>query len=338
MAGVTLSRMNMKKIAICLLWLSAGAIPAPAQTPVKDGNFTLALPDHQGQLKWNAEGFAVVQSSAKPNGKEVGVRANDRSSQFTLLAFLFLFPEQAPMTSTKCRDGVLEPAKRSNPTIQIAATTEMARSDGPPLALVSYVGQDKDGKLVYSIRGFLAMGDICGDLEIYGNDVNVITDPNLKKVWESYRFDPDYSPQFNDVFFYGKILYQNHMYQAAAPVFEQALTKLTDNKGEDQLMWQRVTTDQAGMAYGLAGNLPKARAVFESAVAKDPQYPMYYYNLACADAEEKKLADARDHLQQAFARKANVIRGETMPDPTKDDSFLPYRDNKEFWAFVESLR
>jgi len=33
-----------------------------------------------------------------------------------------------------------------------------------------------------------------------------------------------------------------------------------------------------------------------------------------------------------------VIRGETMPDPTKDDSFLPYRDNKEFWAFVESLR
>jgi tetratricopeptide (TPR) repeat protein len=242
------------------------------------------------------------------------------------------------MTSTKCREGVLEPAKRSNPTIQIAGTTEMPRSDGPPVALASYVSQDKDGKLVYSVRGFLAMGDICGDLEIYGSDVNVIKDPNLKKVWESYEFDPNYSPQFHDVFLYADILYQNHMYQAAAPVFEQALTKLNDNKGEDQLMWQRVTTDQAGMAYGLAGNLPKARAIFEAAVAKDPQYPMYYYNLACADAEEKKLADARDHLQQAFARKANVIPGESMPDPTKDDSFLPYRENKEFWTFVEGLR
>ena len=242
------------------------------------------------------------------------------------------------MTSAKCRDGVLEPAKRSNPTIQIAATTEMARSDGPPVALVSYVGQGKDGKLVYSIRGFLAIGDICGDLEIYGNDVNVINDPNLKKVWESYRFDPNYSPQFKDASLYAEILYQNHMYQAAAPVFEQALMKLEVNEGEDQLMWRRVTTDQAGMAYGLAGNLPKARAIFEAAIAKDPQYPMYYYNLACTDAEEKKLADAREHLQQAFARKANVIRGETMPDPTKDDSFLPFRDNKEFWAFVESLR
>jgi tetratricopeptide (TPR) repeat protein len=331
--------MSMKKIAISVLWLFAGAITGRAQTPVKDGNFTLALPAHQGQLKWNAEGFKIVQTSAKANGAEVGIRANDGSNQFTLLGFLFLFPEQAPMTSAKCRDGVLEPAKKGNPTIKIAASMQMARSDGPPMELVSYVGQGKDGKLVYSIRGFLAIGDICGDLEIYGNDLTVISDPNLKKIWESYRFDPNYSPQFNDLSLYAETLYQNRMYQAAAPAFEQALTKLKDDKNnKDQLMWQRVTTDQAGMAYGLAGNIPKARSIFEAAVAKDPDYPMYYYNLACADAEEKKLADARSHLQQAFARKANVIQGETMPDPTKDDSFLPYRDNKEFWTFVENLR
>ncbi len=212
---------RMKKIAICALWLFLGAITGRAQTPVKDGNFTLALPDHQGQLKWNAEGFKVVQSSAKPNGREIGVRAIDGSSQFTLLAFLFLFPEQAPMTSAKCRDGVLDPAKRSNTTIQIVGTTEMARSDGPPVALVSYVGQGQGGKLVYSMRGFIAMGDICGDLEIYGSDLNVIRDPNLKKVWESYRFDPNYSPRFDDVSEYAEILYQNRMYQAAAPVLNK---------------------------------------------------------------------------------------------------------------------
>lgn len=57
-----------------------------------------------------------------------------------------------------------------------------------------------------------------------------------------------------------------------------------------------------------------------------------------ADAEEKKLADARVHLQQAFARRANAIPGEKMPDPTKDDSFLPYRNNKDFWVFLSSLQ
>jgi len=320
-------------VAISLLWLFTGAITGRAQVlAVNDGNFTLALPAHQGQLKWNAEGFKVIQSSAKPNGAEIGIRASDGSSQFTFLGFLFLFPEQAPMTSAKCRDGVLGPAK-----IKPVASIEMARSDGPPVELVSYVGQGQDGKVVYSIRGFLAMGDICGDLEIYGNDVKVISDPNLKKIWDSYRFDPNYSPHFNDVLLYAKILYRNHMYQAAAPAFEQALTMLKDNDNKDQLMWQRVTADQAGMAYGLAGNIPKARAIFEAAIVNDPEYPIYYYNLACADAEEKKLADARNHLQQAFARKANVIRSETMPDPTKDDSFLPYRDNEEFWTFVQSL-
>jgi len=64
---------------------------------------------------------------------------------------------------------------------------------------------------------------------------------------------------------------------------------------------------------------------------------MYYYNLACADAAEKNLAGARKHLQEAFDRKANVIRGESLPDPTADDSFLPYRNDKEFWTFVEGL-
>ena len=214
----------------------------------------------------------------------------------------------------------------------------MERSQGPPIELVNYSVQGRDGKLGYSMRGFVATGDICGDLEFYSGAPINTEDPDLKKIWGTYRFDPNYSPQFNDVSLYAEILYQNHMYQAAAPVFEQALTKLQDDMDKDQLMWRRVTTDQAGMAYGLAGNIPKARALFEAAVAKDPEYPMYYYNLACADAEEKKLADARTHLQQAFARKANVIRGESMPDPTKDDSFLPYRDNKDFWTFVESLR
>ena len=322
----------MKTLAIWACVLLVGA-PVWAQTPANNGDFTLALPAHQGQLKWSAEGFTVIQSSAKPNGAEVGVRATDGSKQFTILSFLFLFPEQAPMTSAKCRDGVLGPAK-----IKPVATIQMARSDGPPVELVSYVGEGKDGKLVYSIRGFLATGDICGDLEIYGTDASVISDPSLKKIWDSYRFDVSYSPQFNDVTLYAEILFQNHMYQAAAPIFEQALVKLQDDKkNKDELMWQRLTTDQAGMAYGLAGNIPKARAIFETAILKDPEYPMYYYNLACADAEEKKLQDARTHLQQAFAHKANVLRGETMPDPTKDDSFVPYRDNKEFWTFVESL-
>jgi hypothetical protein len=100
---------------------------------------------------------------------------------------------------------------------------------------------------------------------------------------------------------------------------------------------RRALTDQVGMSYGIAGDIPKSRAIFESAIAKDSEYPLYYYNLACADAQKHKLSAARLHLQEAFARKANVLPGESMPQPAKDGSFLPYRNDKSFWAFIESL-
>ncbi len=96
--------------------------------------------------------------------------------------------------------------------------------------------------------------------------------------------------------------------------------------------------DQAGMSYGISGDLAKSRSMFEKGIVDDPSYPLNYYNLACADVGEKKLSDARLHLQQAFDRKANLNPGETMPVPTEDDSFLPYKDNREFWTFLQGLK
>ena len=100
---------------------------------------------------------------------------------------------------------------------------------------------------------------------------------------------------------------------------------------------RRVMKDQAGMSYGMVGELAKARTIFEKGIADDPSYPLNYYNLACADAGEKNLSEAKRHLQQAFDRKANVIPGEKMPVPTEDDSFLPYKENREFWSFLQGL-
>ena len=72
-------------------------------------------------------------------------------------------------------------------------------------------------------------------------------------------------------------------------------------------------------------------------IEEDPGHPMYYYNLAGADAKEKNLAEACSRLQEAFIQKANVRPGESMPDPTNEGSLLPYRNNKDFWIFQDSL-
>ena len=310
-----------------------------AQGPA-NSEFKLAFAEHSGQLHWRAEGFKVIQTSAKPNGHEIGVRAQDASGRLSFLGFLFLVPEQAPLTAAKCRDGALEPEKKGNPTLKVVDQSDLARSGGLPVSLVSYTSRAKDSTTWYMVRGFVAAGDTCGDLEFYANKPISLQDANLKAIFATYALDEHYAPKFTDAFVYAQALYQARMFKAAAPFFEAALTKLTDDPGPFPSVKtaRRIATDNAGMSYGMAGEIGKARSIFEKALAEDPDYPMYYYNLACADAEEKKLQDARLHLQAAFERKANVISGESVPDPTKDDSFLPFKQNREFWKFLEQLQ
>jgi hypothetical protein len=331
----------MKKAGFVPIVAIAFGFSAAAQT-TDDANFKLALPEHRGQLIWSADGFKIIQSSAKPNGRELGIRGKNESGRLTFLGFLFLFPDQAPLTSASCRDGVMSPEKKSDAHLKILATLDSTRPGGPPVSLVSYTTRGDNSKAAYMVRGFTGSGDICGDLEFYSDTPISADDAALKQAFASYRLDENYSPQFNDAFVYAQTLYQARMYKAAAPIFEIALAKLRENPDtatiRDAKTTKRVVTDQEGIAYGMAGDIQNARRLFEKAIAEDPDYPMYYYNLACADAEDKNLAGAREHLQQAFARKANVISGETMPDPTRDDSFLPYRDNKAFWTFLKSLR
>ncbi len=328
----------MKQSGMFLL-LAACVVPTLAQA-TSNNDYRLALPDHKGQLKWSVNGFRITENSAKPNGRELGVRGSDSAGQLTFLGFLFVAPETAPMTSAKCRDAALAQDRKTNATLKITRTSEIPRQGALHVALVTYTTGNRDGSTTYRVRGFLAADDICGDLEFYSSKPRSDDDEGLKRVFSGYQMEPNYTPQFSDITLYAQVLFQHNEYRAAAPMFEKALTMVPPDGApfKSAIFARRVLRDQAGMSYGISGDMAKARSIFEKAIADDPAYPLYYYNLANADAGEKKLSDARRHLQQAFDRKANVNPGETMPKPTEDDSFLPYKDNREFWTFLQGLQ
>ncbi len=95
--------------------------------------------------------------------------------------------------------------------------------------------------------------------------------------------------------------------------------------------------DNLGMAYGITGDLNKAKETFDYGVSQDRSYPMFYYNLACTYAEMDNLDDAMANLKTAFENKQNAIPGEGMPDPRQDDSFQRFLKNKKFRDLVDSL-
>jgi tetratricopeptide (TPR) repeat protein len=308
------SRLQIMKPILALLTLFAIVPLTAAQTRNDPFDFKLALSDHNGLLTWHADGFKIVQASVKPQGKEIGFRgAGPDGIEF--LNFLFIDSDSSQLTGSICMEHILDFEKQRDSTIKNSKTWNTTNRNKQSLAMVSYVSGNRAPS--YHLRGFIAFGDLCA----------------------TYSLDPDYVPQFKDAFQYAQIFYSNDMFKDAAPVFEVALQKLDKDETPDldKKMWRRVATDNAGMAYGISGNLTKARAIFEGAIKTDPDYPIYYYNLACTDAEEGKLADARKNLELAFARKANVLPGESLPDPRTDDSFLPHKSNLEFWSFIEKL-
>ena len=189
------------KIADVFLLMAASASLGLAQT-AQISDYRLALPDHKGQLRWSVDGFTIIENSATPNGRELGFRGRDASGRLTFLGFLFLVPEAALLTSAKCRDGALAQDKKTNPGLKIVRTSEISRSSGLPVALVTYTAPNRDGSLGYKVRGFVATGDICGDLEFYSLKPISDEDADLKTVFQGYQMDADYVPQFSDLALY----------------------------------------------------------------------------------------------------------------------------------------
>jgi tetratricopeptide (TPR) repeat protein len=121
------------------------------------------------------------------------------------------------------------------------------------------------------------VNDICGDLEFYSSNPISDDDASLRKAFQSFRLDTAYIPQFGDLSLYAQILFQHKEYRAAAPIFEKALGMVPPRGAPFQSakIARRVTRDQAGIAFGISGDLARARNIFERGIAEDPDYPMY---------------------------------------------------------------
>ncbi len=113
------------------------------------------------------------------------------------------------------------------------------------------------------------------------------------------------------------------------PPYQKALDREKANRTLGESLW-RVMVDNLGMAYGISGDLKKAKETFDYGLSKDPKYPMFHYNMACTYAEMNDVDKAIEYLRQAFQYKENMIKGEEFPDAWKDDSFQRFMKNEKF--------
>jgi tetratricopeptide (TPR) repeat protein len=134
----------------------------------------------------------------------------------------------------------------------------------------------------------------------------------------------------------GFALFRQEKYAESVPAYEKALSLERSGRAlsTDQ---HRIITDQLAMAYGISGQIGKARDLLGEAIRHDPEYPLNYYNLACTFAEQGDKAKALTNIELAFERRANVLRGEQMPEPRADPSFQKYVRDADFVALMRKL-
>jgi tetratricopeptide (TPR) repeat protein len=256
-----------------------------------------------------------------------------------------LFPNKTGSASPEiCRDDVLNAAIHGlSPVPGISDVKQIKKAshtpvEGRPLATASFFVASLAGAKVaqQNLFGVFASSDTCAEIHISMTSYAPADESTLTAQLETFTFEPDYVPSPQDYFTLGTIFYTEiKSYESAAFYYQRALDTLPANTS---LKTRRLITDQLSMSYGISGQLKQSRAINEAAIKIDPEYPLYYYNLACADGEQHKAADAKLHLQQAFDRKANTLQGEHLPDPSQDDSILKLKNDKDFWAFVRTLK
>jgi predicted Zn-dependent protease len=134
----------------------------------------------------------------------------------------------------------------------------------------------------------------------------------------------------------GQTLFEEQKFREAAGFFERA-HQLEKAGSKLSLKQHRIIIDQLAMAYGISGDLKKSHVVLDEAIRSDPEYPMNYYNLACAFAEEDEKGKVLANLTLAFRYKSHVLDGEHMPDPRLDESFQKYAKDEDFIKLMADL-
>lgn len=236
-----------------------------------------------------------------------------------------------------CREDAIAPmVKNGGKRISERKDEDGKLADGTETATTWYLltmGEGGVGRQ-RNLFAFAGNAKTCAEMHIS----SVVDTPEqrtrMRDLLAEFHPNLEYEPTALDYFHLGQLLFKNAP-KLAGPYFRASLEAMPADAS--YATPRRMTTDQLVMALGLSGNVKAGRAVAEKAVAVDPDYPINYYNLACADAEEGDAVNARKHLQDAFDRRKNVIQGESMPDPSIDDSLVKLKNNKAFWEFVLSL-
>jgi hypothetical protein len=337
------NRVVMKTSAFMLIFCFAAF--SQAQQPSHRAQ--MAIPNVKGVLEFDV-GPTPFEIHVRPDGKEVQLQAFGRPDKLGISAFLQRVT--FPASPEKCRDewwpGTKKAVKMQRDDLQETVVKDS-------VARVEFIVPEFRGAKVQQkdMHAYLGSGNLCAEIHLSKAGFNPEDSKLFEDVLASVKLSPDVSlaeiqaqnpaqPPDHDSFYYfglGSKFYLQRDYFHAEDAYLKALD-LDRQKHSLSKDYFRVLVDNLGMSYGMTGKLPQAEATFVFGLTQDPEYPMFHFNLACTFGEMDKMNEALAQLRLFYKYKANMIAGETLPDPLKDDSFRNFVGKEEFVNAVHEMQ
>jgi hypothetical protein len=322
MGASSLRFCGLAALAFVAVWSVAQQSPPPLRG-------RLSLPAKEWGVVLDVPGFVLKTAETKPGGRRY-MAAENEVTKVVVSITLEQTKEGAPASS--CRQSLEEKTKHAPVKIQNVRFSRSGDLEVMRYMVPEFQGQRVNQESLYGCQFYDG-----AYIDVHISKVNYATtdEPLFAEVLTAMRI---VKVQRSSAELVGQAsrLYLQHDYKGAIGPYAQALELEKVNPTLDKPLWY-VLIDNLGMSYGITGNLEKAKETFEYGISKDPKYPLFYYNLACTYAEMNDATSAGDYLKKAFDYKANILPGESMPDPRTDDSFRKLMKNQEFRELAEGL-
>jgi len=316
-------------IFVCIFVLAISIVTGAAEN--SSPPIVLSLPDLNWALEIKAPGFSMEDFEIASDGAAARFQAANKNTGVIMSGFLAKAPNKGD--AKDCRSYYWSKAQKSP-----FPKTDIKMSESGEMAIVEYLVKEYMGRELNqkNLNAYMAYSDYWIDIHLSKTSFKPDDQQLFKDVLSGVRINKNYEPDSLMLFHYGNMFYRQERYTKAIPYYQRALDLQAKDKMISRTLWL-VLVDQLGMSYGISGNNEKAKQIYTSAISMVPEYPMFYYNLACACAETNDLDGAIKNLALAYKYKKNMLPGETFPNPGNDSSFKKYMNNEKFKAILKQM-
>lgn len=314
-------------VSVCAVLLSLLFMPCAYAEPL-----VMTLPNMTWALEIETDGFEVQGLDTASSGEGMRLMAGNEKTG----VFMTVFLEKAESDGDKkvCRDFYWSQAKQSP-----VEKSDLTMSETETFAKVSYLVKEFQGQELNqkNVNAYLSESGYWVDIHLSKVNYTPEDDRLFDGVLKGVEVNKNYVPTSMMCFQFGNLYFSQRNFAAAIPHYKRAVMLEKETPTMEKRMWI-VLVDQLGMSYGISGDVGSAKALYQDAIAEEPEVPMFYYNYACAFAESNDRDQALGNLKMAYKYRANLFPGEVFPNPLTDPSFRKLMMDESFVSAVRAMQ